>query len=385
VEFLNEGTILGSLKVLEVYEYYDGPRLFACVNGIGSIFLMLWTRSTDAVDQYYVQPISIQRFREVRSGELILRDAFSSVEENGLLVLEIDHQGDSVLLRSINNDYIEESLLPLHGETLEIEAPLPFTKLKMEGKKRHIVELSLSSNVSFGVIGKLVESFERLVNSAASKIYRRPRQSLSLDITFVSVGSFVVDAVLPEPQSEEELDTQARILELVMRALSDPGSVIEESFGETALRAFAQAVLKSTDGVRVSWSDARAETSHSVRFSREGAEAAWGGLQLVASRPPARIEVTEHDRSVAATAPELIDEAQSKAGFFVAIFKAVDLEKNLFAAYDAQRDRIFRGTIGSDARRIMETSTLGVPYLVRIVTLRRAHAVLVEVQPTRKR
>jgi len=32
--FVN-GTILGHLKVLEVYEYYDGPRLFASSNQLG--------------------------------------------------------------------------------------------------------------------------------------------------------------------------------------------------------------------------------------------------------------------------------------------------------------------------------------------------------------
>ena len=39
MEMFIDGTTLGSLKVLEVYEYYDGPRLFASVNGNGSVFL----------------------------------------------------------------------------------------------------------------------------------------------------------------------------------------------------------------------------------------------------------------------------------------------------------------------------------------------------------
>ena len=46
MEMFIEGTSLGSLKVLEVYEYYDGPRLFASVNETGSVFLVLWIRST---------------------------------------------------------------------------------------------------------------------------------------------------------------------------------------------------------------------------------------------------------------------------------------------------------------------------------------------------
>jgi hypothetical protein len=76
MEMFIDGTSLGSLKVLEVYEYYDGPRLFASVNDTGSVFLVLWIRSTSTTDEYYVQPMSFHRFRAMREGEISLRDVF---------------------------------------------------------------------------------------------------------------------------------------------------------------------------------------------------------------------------------------------------------------------------------------------------------------------
>ena len=48
METFIDGTTLGSLKVLEVYEYYDGLRLFASVNETRSVFLVLWIRFTGA-------------------------------------------------------------------------------------------------------------------------------------------------------------------------------------------------------------------------------------------------------------------------------------------------------------------------------------------------
>ena len=100
MEVFIDGTTLGSLKVLEVYEYYDGPRLFASVNETGSVFLVLWIRSTGTSDEYYVQPMSFHRFREMRDGEISLRDAFIRPEGAGLVVLQIDRQSDEARTKS---------------------------------------------------------------------------------------------------------------------------------------------------------------------------------------------------------------------------------------------------------------------------------------------
>lgn len=130
MELFAEGTILGAMKVLEIYEYYDGPRLFASVNESRSIFLVLWTRFRGTSDEYYVQPLSIQRFREVRGGGISLREAFS--KGTGLVVLEIDRESDTARARNLKADEIEESLLPLQGGALNLTSPLPLADLKIE-------------------------------------------------------------------------------------------------------------------------------------------------------------------------------------------------------------------------------------------------------------
>lgn len=127
-----DGTILGSMKVLEVYEYYDGPRLFASANETGSVFLVLWIRFTGNSDEYYVQPMSLHRFRQVRDGKISLRDAFVRAEGTGLVVLQIDRETDQARTRHLNIEQIDESLLPLQGETLKLESPFPFSALKMQ-------------------------------------------------------------------------------------------------------------------------------------------------------------------------------------------------------------------------------------------------------------
>lgn len=126
-----DGTKLGSLKVLEVYEYYDGPRLFASVNETGSVFLVLWIRSNATTDEYYVQPISLNRFREMRDGEIGLRDVFTRAENAGLVVLWIDRKSNEAHIRPLRSAQIDKSLLPLEGEALKLGSPLPLTESKI--------------------------------------------------------------------------------------------------------------------------------------------------------------------------------------------------------------------------------------------------------------
>jgi superfamily II DNA or RNA helicase len=132
MEMFIDGTTLGSLKVLEVYEYYDGPRLFASVNGNGSVFLVLWVGFTGKSDEYYVQPMSFHRFRQVRDGEISLRNAFTRPEGAGLVVLQIDRQSDEARTEHLDSNQIDESLLPLPGEALKLESPLPLAEMKMQ-------------------------------------------------------------------------------------------------------------------------------------------------------------------------------------------------------------------------------------------------------------
>jgi superfamily II DNA or RNA helicase len=120
------------LKVLEVYEYYDGPRLFASVNQTGSVFLVLWIRFTGTSDEYYVQRMSFHRFRQVRNGEISLRDAFIRAESAGIVVLRIDRETDEAQTRHLNSGQIDESVLPLQGEALQLKSPLPLAELKMQ-------------------------------------------------------------------------------------------------------------------------------------------------------------------------------------------------------------------------------------------------------------
>ena len=92
---------------------------------------VLWVGFTGKSDEYYVQPMSFHRFRQVRDGEISLRNAFTRPEGAGLVVLQIDRQSDEARTERLNSNQIDESLLPLPGEALKLESPLPLAEMKM--------------------------------------------------------------------------------------------------------------------------------------------------------------------------------------------------------------------------------------------------------------
>ncbi len=46
------GTVLGVLEYLDIFEYFDIPRLFSCQNKVGTKFLVLSTN--DDIDEYEI-------------------------------------------------------------------------------------------------------------------------------------------------------------------------------------------------------------------------------------------------------------------------------------------------------------------------------------------
>ncbi|MEZ2697498.1 DUF6575 domain-containing protein, partial [Hafnia alvei] len=53
-----DSSLLGKLRIINIYEDYDGPRLFSAENEIGTTFFVYWTDSTDSADEWYLIPVS---------------------------------------------------------------------------------------------------------------------------------------------------------------------------------------------------------------------------------------------------------------------------------------------------------------------------------------
>jgi len=123
---LPESTVLGELKIIEVYEFYIQPALFACRNLADQIYLAVWVEEDDGFSRWLYVAVSVERFLQVRAGKVSLREAFAEPEDG--VALDVVVHSDPELHSHVDplpSAEIDESWLPLPGEYLELEAAVP--------------------------------------------------------------------------------------------------------------------------------------------------------------------------------------------------------------------------------------------------------------------
>ena len=101
--------------LVEVYEYYDGPRLFCAQSPSDQLYLVFWTNTDDGEDddvswdEWLYIPVSLPRLMSVRTGETTLRDAVERCEETwALKVTTMPDRPAEVLFIAAQNIVEEE-------------------------------------------------------------------------------------------------------------------------------------------------------------------------------------------------------------------------------------------------------------------------------------
>ena len=78
---LPESTILGILKLIEVYEFYDQSCLFSCQNLSEQVYIALWVDSSETEDIWLYAPVSSERFNHIKNGKVDLKTVFTHSED----------------------------------------------------------------------------------------------------------------------------------------------------------------------------------------------------------------------------------------------------------------------------------------------------------------
>ena len=136
MSLLPESTHLGKLEIIEVYEYYDVPCLFACRNASEQIFLAVWASQTKEMGRWLYVPMSIGRFKRVRSGSIDIRDAFLTAEDGFVyeVIIPCDDSFDRVI--AVACQELNDEWLPVAGELLDFDSkPLPALLLQKQEVK----------------------------------------------------------------------------------------------------------------------------------------------------------------------------------------------------------------------------------------------------------
>lgn len=109
---LPEGSQLGQLSLIDVLDYFDGPRLFTARSGTGQLFLAAWVESVGAGDRWLYVPISPARLRALWTGDTGTTEAFSNPEAGYAAIVLTGMYGEPDEVRWVRSDSIEEDSLP---------------------------------------------------------------------------------------------------------------------------------------------------------------------------------------------------------------------------------------------------------------------------------
>lgn len=122
----------GPLELTDVFDYYDGPKLFVCRSADDQHFLGYWTGSDAVGDSYWIVPIGSMREESIRSGNTNLYDALTKPEAGFLYECRVPFANSSTEARRITPEDLNPLLLPdpedyVAAASLTCSLPVPAT------------------------------------------------------------------------------------------------------------------------------------------------------------------------------------------------------------------------------------------------------------------
>lgn len=111
--YLPESTILGALKLIEVYEFYDQPCLFSCQNLSGQVYIALWIDNSETEDIWLYAPVSSERFNHIKNGEVDLKTVFTHSEDAFVFEVSIPFYSEKITtVKALSCRDLTEDQLP---------------------------------------------------------------------------------------------------------------------------------------------------------------------------------------------------------------------------------------------------------------------------------
>jgi hypothetical protein len=119
---LPKSTILGILKLIEVYEFYDQPCLFSCQNLSGQVYLALWVDSSETEDIWLYAPVSSERFNHIKNGKVDLKTVFTHSEDAFVFEVRISFDGEKLTtVKALASRDLTEDQLPEVNQFIQSE------------------------------------------------------------------------------------------------------------------------------------------------------------------------------------------------------------------------------------------------------------------------
>lgn len=273
---LPEGTALGRLQLLEVYDYYDCPRLFAARNAVGTTYFVLWADDLGDQDVWLYVPVSGDRLADLRQGSIAIRDAFLNAEDGNVYrVVETKSTGQATCA-SLGADSLELDWLPPENDRLSLaDAPSAQSASDMEEPEgadwlrkriRQGVKISRTTGrlpPPLVVVERILSHWRQLFVEAAGSMGSRAEM---LPIRAVP-GSFEIELAINDPAAAS---ATFRLLAKMLRRAGAVGATNSPQLDlATACRSLLTAIVANDVEVQIRMTGAGEDICLTPRVARE--------------------------------------------------------------------------------------------------------------------
>ena len=180
---LPKRTCLGELEIIEVFDFFDFPRLFSCHNKTGQIFFALSVEDDIDKAMFIYTPISLGRYRLLVSGSLSIRDAIRLAEDSFVFNVEFTSSGETAEMISCSE--IPDVWLPEESEVIiSSESAIPYQNVQSAtdyaySTLRETINFALklpknSTQVAARILGDFLGSFQELIDAIAQACVGEP-------------------------------------------------------------------------------------------------------------------------------------------------------------------------------------------------------------------
>jgi len=281
---LPDSPLLGKLEIVDVFDDFDGPKLFSCRSAADHHYFVVWIDGRNDTDVWLYAAVSQRRLAHIKSGDIDLHDAFANPETGIVFEVRIPRQSSETSVTPRSSESLTPDILPAPGERLEIKVEtLPELTddslvATSRGSRRGAADFHfetahrLRTEAPVGWLGRLMWRTQDVVDAIGQSLRGNPTArgiipaevlgQTQLLAVGAGGGSFAVRVVSMHADLFGE--------SLATRALDELASLLAASKNPTKLRDllaklqtrsavkykhFIEALGEEGAGVRLTWAD----------------------------------------------------------------------------------------------------------------------------------
>lgn len=163
---------LGELEIVEVYDYYDGPKFFSVRDRTSSFYTVYWCDLLDGAEGWLYLPISEKRLDRLRRREISVRDAYLEPEKGYWLVYTRVSPKKSESISYFGCEDVNPAFIPPEGmfvdyvDVIEEGESNWSHELKIEKNSANTTPSAEAATIVFGLWTEIIESIMNILSKS---------------------------------------------------------------------------------------------------------------------------------------------------------------------------------------------------------------------------